>query len=102
MVITALMENCLIIFNTYIYMKVSVSEFVKDKVFQFLSLDSNREELERFESLVCQWMDNKVQHLPTQWHSEFSLNTSDGKKAIVSIVDVNKDLSVKQYEIDLN
>ena len=46
-------------------------------------------------------MDAKVLELQATGHSDFTLITNDGGKAIVSIVDVNKDHEINQYEVDL-
>jgi hypothetical protein len=83
-------------------MKVSVTEFVKDKVFFFLAPDIQKEEIEKFKELVRQWMDKRVQNYSSPWHSEFVTYLSDGRIAIISIVDVNKDVPIVPYDIELN
>ena len=83
-------------------MKVSVTEFVKDKVFFFLAPEIQKEGNDKFKELVRQWMDKKVQNYSSPWHSEFVTNLSDGRIAITSIVDVNNNVPIVPYEIELN
>lgn len=83
-------------------MKISVTEFVKDKVFFFLAPEIQKGENEKFKELVSQWMDKRVQNYSSPWHSEFVTYLSDGRIAITSIVDVNKDVPIVPYDIELN
>ena len=82
-------------------MKVAVSEIIENKVFLFLAPDASPESLVNFEDTISHWMDAKILELRATGHSDFSLTTSDGGKAIVSIVDVNNDHETNQYEIEL-
>ena len=82
-------------------MKVAISEIIKDKIFLFLAPIASPEDLANLDGTICHWMDAKVLELQATGHSDFTLITNDGGKAIVSIVDVNKDHEINQYEVDL-
>ena len=82
-------------------MKASLSEITKNKVFVFFPQNSNPQELNDFEKKVGLWMDKKTNEVDALMHSDFVLETSDGGKAIASIIDVNKDQQDVQIEIDL-
>lgn len=68
-------------------MKVSISEIRKNKVFLFLAPDATQEELQDFDMKVHAWMSTHFDGIPCS----FYLRTSDGGKAILSIVDINAD-----------
>lgn len=80
MEIIALTANCQITFTNK-KMKVSVTEFVKDKVFFFLAPEIQKGENEKFKELVSQWMDKRVQNYSSPWHSEFVTYFSDGRNS---------------------
>ena len=75
-------------------MKVSISEIRKDKVFLFLAPDATHDELQDFGMKVQAWMSSHYEGLPCS----FYLHTTDGRLAIVSILDVNNGWDGQQVE----
>lgn len=75
-------------------MKVSISEIRKDKVFLFLAPDATQEELQDFDMKVHAWMSSRFSGISCS----FYLHTSDGGKAILSVVDINSDHDNPQIE----
>lgn len=75
-------------------MKVSISEIRKNKVFLFLAPDATQEELQDFDLKVQAWMSSRFRGVPCS----FYLRTSDGGKAILSVVEINSDHDCPQVE----
>lgn len=77
-------------------MKVSISEIRKNKVFLFLAPDATQEELQGFDMKVHFWMSSRFTGVPCS----FYLRTSDGGRAILSVVNINSDHDLPQIEED--
>ena len=75
-------------------MKVSISEIRKGKVFLLLAPNATQDELQDFDMKVHAWMTKHFEGMPCS----FYLHTTDGGKAILSVVDINSDHDVPQID----
>lgn len=75
-------------------MKVSISEIRKDKVFLFLAPDATQDELKNFGMMVQAWMMKHYVGIPCSSY----IRTTDPGLAIVSILDINSDHDVPQFD----
>lgn len=75
-------------------MKVSISEIRKGKVFLFLAPNATQDELRDFDMKVHAWMAKHYEGMPCSSY----LRTTDGGKAILSVVDINSDHDAPQIE----